>query len=262
MRILIAGFPHSGTSILRKIVGNHPEIFDYHEREIVAFRERNMLARLATTFTGRYRGRKNIVFKWPFHDVEHRTNADRIIYIIRNPFDVFGSLKLRFGTLLPDNHSPSAWQAYAQYFLSKPVSDRHFKIRYEDLFARDFAVLKQAMTWTGLDWRDEMLDTGSRYAPIQYNGDLPREEPPRVEHGAFRAWQTAQKLTDKTGQSRQHLDDGLKALFAAMPETGQLGYSADGKPAAEYVPRSIATAESAPAKSARRHSHPQGEHST
>ena len=237
MRILIAGFPHSGTSILRKIIGNHPRILDYHEREIVSYRESSRLARLARMLTGRYRGKENIVFKWPFHDVEHRTNADRMIYIIRNPFDVFGSLRLRFGDVLPDNHRPDAWQAYARYFLDKPVSDRHFKIRYEDLFARNFNVLQQAMAWMGLDWRDEMLETESRYAPIQYYGGLPRQEPPRIEHGAFRAWQTAQKLSDKTGQSRRHLDEASRTLFSAMPETALLGYSAHDGPAPAYVPR-------------------------
>jgi hypothetical protein len=222
MRILIAGFPHSGTSILRKLVGNHPEVHDHFASETRRYtRDDRLLRRI---FPRRYGGRRHVVFKWPFHDVEAATNAHRVIYIVRSPFDAFGSLWQRFGGELPDDHSPAAWQAYARFLLDRPSSDRHCFVRYEDLFRDDYRVMRSLMDWLGLGWHEDIVRTESRYAPIRFAGDRPQAEPERRDHAAFRAWQTSQAFVDKSGQSQRHLPVHVAQALSSLPECNLLGY--------------------------------------
>lgn len=143
IRILIAGFPHSGTSILRKLVGNHPDVHDHFASETRRYsRDDRLLRRLLPR---RYSGRRHVVFKWPFHDVETATNAHRVIYIVRSPFDAFGSLWQRFDGTLPADHSPAAWQRYARFLLHRPSSKRHCFVRYEDLYRDDYQAMRSLM---------------------------------------------------------------------------------------------------------------------
>lgn len=222
MRILIAGFPHSGTSILRKLVGNHPDVHDHFASETRRYTRDDRLLR--RVIPRRYGGKRHVVFKWPFHDVEGATNAHRVIYIVRSPFDAFGSLWQRFGGELPADHSPAAWQSYARFLLQRPSSERHCFVRYEDLFRDDYQAIRSLMTWLGLDWHEDIVRTESRYAPIRFAGDRPHGEPERSDHAAFRAWQTSQAFVDKSGQSRRHLPAHLAQALSSLPECSLLGY--------------------------------------
>ncbi len=225
MRILIAGFPHSGTSILRKLVGNHPDVLDHFASETRRYtRDDRLLRRLLPR---RYSGKRHVVFKWPFHDVETATNAHRVIYILRSPFDAFGSLCQRFDGALPADHSPAAWQRYARFLLDRPSSDRHCFVRYEDLFRDDYQAMRSLMGWLGLAWHEDIVRTESRYAPIRFAGERPQTEPGRSDHAAFRAWQTSQAFVSKAGQSRRHLPDPLAQQLSSMPECALLGYDAE-----------------------------------
>jgi adenylyl-sulfate kinase len=226
MRILIAGFPHSGTSILRKVIGNHPDVFDFHESETAIYQpDTRWQARLG--LRRRYEGRNHVVFKWPFHDVLDVTNADRIIWIIRDPQDVFGSLRQRFSSCVPPDHSAQAWQEYASFFLSIPECERYYRLRYEDMFGRNYVKLRHLFGWLGLKWDNIVTRTESRFAPIRYAGTLPRSAPARTEHNAFRAWQTSQAFESKSGQSRAFLDAATQRMLAGMPECEELGYRVD-----------------------------------
>jgi hypothetical protein len=225
MRILVAGFPHSGTTILRKVVGNHPDVFDYHENETLRYPRGRGLAVLNRLLPYEYSGKKHVVYKIPRHNVERGTNADRIIYIIKNPLDVFSSLQLRSGSILPDSCTPVAWQAYARYFLEKPIGRKHYKVRYEDLFGNDFAGLRMIFAWLGLDWDGSVLNTESRFAPTRYKGEEPKAEPPRSQHAAFRAWQTAQKFQNMAGRNRHYLDEQMRQLLEKLAEARSLGYA-------------------------------------
>jgi len=227
MRILIAGFPHSGTSILRKIIGNHPEVHDYYQSEVARYPRPRGLGVFKRLLPYEYCGKRHVVFKIPRHDVELSTNADRIIYVIKNPFDVFASLNIRSESALPDSCSLAAWQDYAKYFLDKRFSGRCYKVRYEDLFPHDFALVKAIFSWLDLDWDDSVLNTESRYTPIRYEGHMPSSEPPRTQHPAFRAWQTSQKLENLAGRNRHFLDDRVRRAVEDLLEVRMLGYSAE-----------------------------------
>lgn len=227
MRILVAGFPHSGTSILRKLLGNHPDVHDHYVGETARYaRDDRLLRRLLPLG---YHGKRHVVFKWPFHDVEQRTNAHRIVYIVRNPLDVFGSLQQRFGADLPRDHAPQAWQRYAQFLLGEHDAATRRILRYEDLFTGHYQALRLLLDWLGLDWNDAVTRTEARYAPTRYKGGLPGQAPDRRDHAAFRAWQTAQAFRDMSGQSRRHLDARLADMLHAMPELALLGYAAQAR---------------------------------
>jgi hypothetical protein len=118
-----------------------------------------------------------------------------------------------------------AWQVYVRYFLEKSSGRRHYKVRYEDLFGNGFAGLKMISTWLGLDWDGSVLNTESCFAPTRYNGEEPKLEPPRLQHAAFSAWQTAQKFQNMAGRNRHHLGEWTRQMLEKMAETRLLGYA-------------------------------------
>jgi hypothetical protein len=164
-KVFVTGFPHSGTTILRGIIGKCDSVFDQHKE----FGDpSNYNPNSPYDF---------FVWKHPFLPTVFRNNGYSvkpnsnfsdtiIIQIIRNPWYTFTSLykrSLEFNEFsIFDNkngHSLSYWENSAQRFLE--AEENKYKdvyvIKYEDMFDNDFQKLKSIFESIGLKYSDAIF---------------------------------------------------------------------------------------------------------
>ena len=92
-KILICGFPHCGTSILKSIIGHIEDVEEIYNE---------------TTVITKNSAKKFILGKFPFaldsfFDEKYKDYIK--IFIIRNPLFVFSSLNKRFNYKIPNDHN-------------------------------------------------------------------------------------------------------------------------------------------------------------
>jgi hypothetical protein len=209
MRIFIYGFPHSGTTILRKIIGSHPMIMEHFEE----------------TGEPPNGGSPHLVFKCPILPDLRQKNCRRVM-IIKNPYDIFGSLYLRLGNkfMTTPRHSIQEYEDFVMHFLTT----KDVTIKYEDLFEEENRITL-------------FRNLGISYQPIQdrevYIGkkwkDIPKEEPPEQTEGSYhalyRTWQINQPFTNMTGNSAKHLPDYARVRIESSKIINQLYNKEDYK---------------------------------
>lgn len=159
-KILICGFPHCGTSILKSIIGHIPEIYEIIN-EVYDF----------DWFLNNQINEKNkkfILGKCPWYfDImtkEDKFKDCHIIFILRNPLYVFSSLNERFNFNIPftspDNHSIELYIETCKSFLEERDNnnDKCYFIRYEDIFENNYKNLKTIFDNIGIEYNDNIFD--------------------------------------------------------------------------------------------------------
>lgn len=214
------GYQHSGTSILARCFGSHPDA--HHVPEEVPPRK----------VTSAWYGAETMVMK---HAAVYGPNMPswvntgdyvKPIVITRHPMDVMASLKLRKPNLILSQQALAfrMWEAWGRFHLC-PDSNVTC-VRYEDLFDKDFKTICDLIEQTGLSRPDDLqaqLDATEQ--PIHYF-EVPDEEPQRVQHEKFRSWQIHQPLVQKTDENRGELKMGEldlindSAVFKALYPNG------------------------------------------
>ena len=117
MKIFVFGYMHSGTTILRKVIGDHSQVDEVtHETQEVP----------------EYKEAPHIVFKHCSLPTQAHLHCKRIM-IMKNPWDVMGSLYLRLGV-----NMQGRWEQFLDRYLDQlsyfTQSTSDYKVRYEDLF--------------------------------------------------------------------------------------------------------------------------------
>ena len=178
MKIFVYGFAHSGTTILRKIIGDHSLIYDYLDE------------------TEAPPDIRNCVFKCPILPDIRQKDCKRVM-IIKNPYDIFGSLYQRLGdrVLMTPRHSISDYEDHGMHFLTT----RDIKIQYEELFEEE--KLKKLFDQLGLSYQPPI--ERESYIGDKWK-DIPEEKPTEQTEGSYhalyRSWQINQPLeTEATG---------------------------------------------------------------
>ncbi len=245
-KIFILGFPHSGTSILKRIIGNAPEVHE-HPYETNAIKPEMTMAAAAD-------GKQAVVIKdincpWlPSYaipgDVPRLVGEFKVyladnasalfIMVIKNPADIFGSFNRRFGKAGPDSRPPGhqfveweTWAAVFTLFRSAPPANL-FTIRYEEFFADRHSKLSEMFGFLDLPFNPSLLQSDRPSMIVESIASVPNEEPDsRTDgdgHGQFRTWQINQPFRDMTGESAVHLDDQTRAEIVASVMAKRLGY--------------------------------------
>lgn len=221
--IQVYGFPHCGTSIVRKIVGNHSKVLDI-PRETAAPRARHRLREASRN------GMIGVVAKTVERgriDLNRLDGADRVLLVIRNPEDVVSSLLLRAPSGDPEAVFES-WLLYASDYLIFE-NPRVKRLRYEDLFDSDWATLREVFAFLGLEWDPLVVEGNSqRRVPIHFS-TVPEVEPDRRDHEAFRSWQINQDFIYMGGQNRHLVPIELRRRIRKSEAVAALGYT-DGMP--------------------------------
>ena len=199
-KILICGFPHCGTSILKSIMGHIEEIEEIYN-------EINVINKISN--------KKFILCKYPFtYDNFFSENwSDYIkIFIIRNPLFVFSSLNKRFSYKIPNCHSFNVYIDTLKMFIKyKNNPEKNiYTIKYEDLFKNNYDELKKIFIDIGFQYDDSIFDN-SKYTNVIVNGvKLADKKPENIKHDAYRTWQINQPFISNNDISKLDLNDGQK----------------------------------------------------
>lgn len=216
--ILVNGFPHCGTSILKSIIGNCNNVY-CHPGESFSVSDEHKRIYLE-------KGYDFIVIKWPYYI---NSNVFKKVLIIRNPYYVFSSLSLRHHGKLPtdNDHLFSTYENYASNFLkireSPPIDI--ITVKYEDLFVNNFYFFRKILDEIGCAYDDLLFDNEGKKNTALIGFDIPEYKPDRGDHGNFRTWQINQKFHNMNyRENLKFLDDNLKKQLDNSELIRRLGY--------------------------------------
>lgn len=182
--IHVCGCGHSGTSILTRIIGEHPCIHPIAGESGAAKKERYSHYRTATDQfweETHQAGRTIWVEKTPKHvrNLGFILNAapnSKIILIAREPCNTIASLKVRYGSFgkslrrwIYDNQRVLRWSKHRQTYL----------LRYEDLVGNPSAVLSEVMAFVGFDYTDSQLNY--HHQPVHWYSKPSSQKPEDCE---------------------------------------------------------------------------------
>lgn len=181
-KIMIIGFPHCGTSILKSIIGH---IDDVEEIYI----ETNKITNKSN--------KKYILCKppWTTPNFFEKEYEDYIkIFIVRNPLFVFSSINKRYCNNPPDIVSISKYVNTINYFIkfqNNTIKDV-YTIRYEDIFKNNHQNLKEILDSIGMEYNDNIFDNTSFKNSIGNGFNLLNKPPPSTQHELYRTYQINQ----------------------------------------------------------------------
>lgn len=241
-KILITGFPHTGTSILKSKMGECSNVYEHpFEQPIVNGDILNAS------------GEKEFVLvKYPQLPIEIRANhllkvtADTIykdyiiVFILRNPWNVFTSIiKAKYNPLKkidwhldPEYHvNVLEYFAAGKHFLdvrkNKELYPNLFTITYEEIFENGFQNLKNLFDEIGLKYSDEIFYNRTKnyihWPDINLNGidaDNISYEKDKFE---YRTWQINQDFKNMNGEVS--IPDELDKILKESPIVQELGYT-------------------------------------
>ena len=179
-KIIIFGFPHTGTTILKSIIGHIDNVY-----EIV-----DETSKIDDNID--YINYNFVLCKYPYliNENELLTNySDYIkIFIIRNPLYVFSSLNKRFKyNTLDESHSIDKYIDTVKQFNNLKNTkniDKLFLIKYEDIFEYNYKNLKYIFNEIGFNYNDDIFDNSKYINKVQYQNNLiiPEKKPPNYSH--------------------------------------------------------------------------------
>lgn len=198
--IAVCGFPHSGTTITRRIIGDQWGVYEH-------FKE---------TYNPPKPSTENpiITYKWIGLPIGHRwmDNDHQLVVVVRHPLDVFGSIYRRFGKLSEMVHHHQVrdylqFLSWAEYI--KKDAPKILVVKYEYLMS-DYAHIYQLLD--ALEFQGPVVrSTPDREVRIDYSDrKIPDKEPDRSVHPDFRNWQINQPLENMTGRSAAYCPEEIK----------------------------------------------------
>jgi len=197
-KILICGFPHCGTTILKSIIGHIDDV-----EEIVD--ETDKIDKTIDVEEGKY-----ILCKYPFtlKKFFEKEYDDYIkIFIIRNPLFVFSSLNKRFLNKIPFGHSIDRYIQTVKLFITyrNNLPANTFLIRYEDLFENNYQNIRNILDSIGLKYTDKIFDNGKYINKIITGTELLNNKPENKDHERFRTWQINQPFVSNNDNTQIYL---------------------------------------------------------
>tara|TARA_R110002020_G_scaffold94777_1_gene227754 strand:+ start:512 stop:1141 length:630 start_codon:yes stop_codon:yes gene_type:complete len=181
-KILICGFPHCGTSILKSIIGHIPDVEEIYSETKTIDKESD---------------KPFILCKYPFTlDEFFKEEYDDYIkiFILRNPYYVFTSLNLRFNESIPANHSIKLYEETYNRFqkLREYPLKSVYTIKYDELFLNNYSKLKEILDDIGLIYDDTIFDNNRYINTICPGVKIETSQPRNVDHNSFRTYQINQ----------------------------------------------------------------------
>lgn len=220
-KIIIFGFPHCGTTILRSIIGHSTDVYDIIN-EVQSIKED--VVKLA-----REQGKKYILCKWPFMINYKAKMYDNYIkiFIIRNPYYVMSSVNRRFKFDVPNCHSFNKYKSSLRQFLD----DENMKIpnlytiRYEDMFDNNFELLREIFDNIGFEYNDTLFDNKlhNNYVLKRISTDI-KEKPKDHDHGRYRSWQINKDFQNMNTKDKLDLTKDQFLLIFNDPIVKQSNY--------------------------------------
>uniref|UniRef100_A0A6C0HQN1 Sulfotransferase domain-containing protein n=1 Tax=viral metagenome TaxID=1070528 RepID=A0A6C0HQN1_9ZZZZ len=200
-KIIIFGFPHCGTSILKSIICHIDNVYEIVD-EISKIDDNNI----------DYINYNFVLCKFPYLINENELiteYSDYIkIFIIRNPLFVFSSLNKRFEyDTLDARHSIDKYiDTIKQFnnFKNTKNSNNLFLIKYEDIFEYNYKNLKYIFDEIGFNYNDNIFDNSKYINKVQFQKNLtiPKTLPQTYNHTAYRLFQINQKFENNNDNNK------------------------------------------------------------
>jgi len=196
-KIIIFGFTHCGTSILKSIIGHIDDV-----EEII-----DETSRITTMSTKKY-----IMCKYPytldeFFELNKAYNNYIKIFIIRNPLFVFSSLNKRFDYKIPNKCNIDSYVRTITRFIHykhNPIKNL-YTIRYEDLFENNYRKLRDILDSIGFQYTDKIFNNTEYENKIISNTILVDKKPKNSQHDLYRTWQINQPFINNNDISKLDL---------------------------------------------------------
>ena len=214
-KVIVLGFPHGGTTILRSVIGHIDDVHDCVD-------ETHMIPPLQET-------KKFAVCKAPVaHNkfFEDEYNDYIKILIVRNPLYVFSSHINRVKTMYPqerqkeiiDQGIRQSFDVYTDVlekftkYRDTPRDDV-YTIRYEDMFDNNYAKLREIFDSIGFEYDDTIFDNSRYENKLVSRAKVPKTEPSMRDIVLYRTWQINQPLVSNNIPSNLSLTDEQKAVI-------------------------------------------------
>jgi hypothetical protein len=198
--ILICGFPHCGTTILKSIIGHCQNV-----KEI--YNETETIQNIKTE-------KEFILCKYPFTRTKYFNSTsykDYIkIMIIRNPLFVFSSLNKRYRYRIPSNHSIDNYINTIKLFNQYRETNNNqnnivtiatntsliYTIKYEELFDNNYHNIKKILYDIGVNYTDDIFnnDNYKNISHLRIDIDNIKTKPYDTNHEQYRTWQINQEF--------------------------------------------------------------------
>jgi len=194
--IFITGSPHSGTTILRKIIGNHTDVSAIERETSLNDINESLVKQDKNKF---------VVAKSPYCNKRFCNTIKQYQYtkalcITRNPLEVFASLARRFPQDNPQEKQQriETWIHHCDNCLSIQSEHNVMLVRYEDLFSNNYSKIKTIFDWIGLYYySDIVLNNSNIPAKANWEKEIPKKEPVRTRQQAFRTYQINQPFVKR-----------------------------------------------------------------
>lgn len=269
-KILIIGFPHSGTTILRAKMGDCENAIELtNETDFVdAVLANNIPDQKIIAKTTNIPNNKAIKHAL---DPEGLSPEDNPLYhdyhvvsIIKNPYEIFGSLSRRLGSQYLNNfdsedkemkmrmnqagfgnehcriHSFSTFERFARFWLKyrDDSEPRYHCIKYEDMFDDNFSCLRKLFSKIGLKYNENVFEERQDYYSLQEISASKAKQieefyekhqacPPDSDNSIHRTWQINQKFQSMTRpESHQDMSQELLERIKGSKLVKELGYNA------------------------------------
>lgn len=258
--IHVCGCGHSGTSILTRIIGAHPQIYALPIETGIAKKQSYTKYRknvLEFEKKAALEGSRVWVEKTPKHVRNLRFILDcapstKIVLISRNPKDTVASLKRRYGNI---GKSIRRWKSDNRRVLRWAKHPQCISILYEDLITKPELTMTRVMDFLGfsfdteqLNFHEDRVEWYVKNDPIVEqqkpdhsepeiteitSGQLPLNESEygtKIQHNSYRNIQINQPLFNNIGSFRKYLseDEETKVWRACSSIAIALGYPSDG----------------------------------
>ncbi len=199
-KIIIFGFPHCGTTILRSIISHIDNVYEIVD-EIEKIDDNNI----------DYINYDFVLCKWPYLINENNLISEQSdyikIFIIRNPLYVFSSLNKRFTYTLIELHNIDKYietiNQFNKFKNTKNINNL-FLIKYEDIFEDNYKKLKNIFDEIGFNYNDNIFNNSNYINKVQFqcNLTIPKFIPPNCEHTEYRLFQINQNFENKNDNNK------------------------------------------------------------
>lgn len=203
-KILIIGFPHCGTTILRSIMGRCSNVTEQFKEEYDALNN-NCVS-----------DKEFYIMKIPFATEKHfsKDYDDFIkVFIIRNPIFVLSSINKRFPKgNMPENHKIDAFIKTLELFVDCKNNNykNTYAIKYEDFFINNFHNLKNMLNDIGCIYSNEIFINKADVECGWAKECIPVTRPDNTDHDRYRVWQLCQPFVLNNDLSKLNLTNTNK----------------------------------------------------
>ncbi len=183
--IMVCGFPHSGTTILKCKLGECDGVYEIiNESNFLKEHEYQSFLRSGKE-TFLIKGKPPSIRDLRDLSKSALFNKFQIVFITRNPYYIFTSLCQRFPDGIPNNHEVGACAMEAEKFHECELYKYNnvFTIKYEDLFTDK---LEELLGRLGL----KRSQPKPMFQPFLCY--IPKEKPDSAHNAALRNWQVNQ----------------------------------------------------------------------